>query len=115
MLGYCTRAMDKKRDAGKNAKERKRKGILSPQNLRYKRGKHKVLNYLLYMVGAGPGPANQNQPAWGPCMVYDATLFDGTEGVMTEEVAGSVWSMDSTNRTPRRTLELAGRIGKRPM
>ena len=34
---------------------------------------------------------------------------------MIEEVAESVWSMDSTSRTPRRTLELASRIGKRPV
>ena len=46
-------------------------------------------------------------------MVDDATLSDSTEGGMTEEVVESVWSMDSTNRTLRRTLELASRIGKR--
>ena len=34
---------------------------------------------------------------------------------MIEEVVESVWSMDSTNRAPRRTLELAGRIGKKPV
>ena len=50
MLGYCTRGMDKTRDAGKNVKERKRKGILGPQNLRYNRGKHKVLNYFVGSV-----------------------------------------------------------------
>ena len=48
-------------------------------------------------------------------MVDDATLSDNTEGGMTEEVAESVWSMDSTSRTLRRTLELAVRIGKRPV
>ena len=46
-------------------------------------------------------------------MVDDATLSNSTKGGMTEEVVESVWSMDSTSRTPRRTLELAGRIGKR--
>ena len=70
---------------------------------------------LLYVVSAGPGPANQNQLAWEACMVDDAALCDCTEGGMTEEVVESVWSMDSTSRTPRRTLELAGRIGKRPV
>ena len=67
------------------------------------------------MVSVGLGLANQNQLAWEACMVGDATLSDSTEGRMTEEVVKSVWSMDSTSGTPRRTLELAGRIGKRPV
>ena len=33
---------------------------------------------------------------------------------MVVEVVESVWSMDSSSKTPRRTLELAGRIEKRP-
>ena len=70
---------------------------------------------LLYVVSAGPGPTNQNQLAWEVCMVDDAALSDSTEGRMTKEVVESVWSMDSTSRTLRRTLELAGRIGKRPV
>ena len=45
----------------------------------------------------------------------DAALSGSTEGGMIEEVVASVWSMDSTIRTPRRTLDLAGRIGKRPV
>ena len=48
-------------------------------------------------------------------MVDDATLSHSIEGGMTEELVESVWSTDSTSRTPRRTLELAGRIGKRPV
>ena len=48
-------------------------------------------------------------------MVDDAALSDSIEGGMTEEVFESVWSMNSTIRRPRRTLELAGRIGKRPV
>ena len=50
VLGYRTRAKDKKRDARKNGKERKRKGNLCPLNLRYNRGKHKVLNYFMWTV-----------------------------------------------------------------
>ena len=69
---------------------------------------------LLYVVSAGLGPSNQNQLAWEACLVDDAGLSDSTEGGMTEEVVESVWSMDSTSRTLRRTLELTGRIGKRP-
>ena len=35
------------------------------------------------------------------------------KGGMALEVVESVWSMDSSNKTPRSTLELTGRIGKR--
>ena len=48
-------------------------------------------------------------------MVDDDALSDSTEGGMAEEVVESVWDMDSSSKTPRRTLELAGRIGKRPV
>ena len=34
---------------------------------------------------------------------------------MAVEVVESVWDMDSSSKTLRRTLELAGRIGKRPV
>ena len=34
---------------------------------------------------------------------------------MAVEVDESMWSMDSSSKTPRRTLELAGRIEKRPV
>ena len=48
-------------------------------------------------------------------MVDDDTLSDSTEGRMAVEVAESMWSMDSSSKTPRRTLELVGQIGKRPV
>ena len=48
-------------------------------------------------------------------MVNDDALSDSTEGGMAIEVVESVWSMDSSSKTIRRTLELAGRIGKRPV
>ena len=48
-------------------------------------------------------------------MVDDDALSDSTQGGMAVEVIESVWGMDSISKTPRRTLELAGRIGKRPM
>ena len=48
-------------------------------------------------------------------MVDDAALSNNTKGGMTEEVVEAMWSMDSISRTPRRTLEVAGRIGKRPV
>ena len=50
MLGYRTRAKNRERDAGKNVKERKRKGTLYPRNLRYNCGKHKVLDYSMWSV-----------------------------------------------------------------
>ena len=34
---------------------------------------------------------------------------------MAIEVVESVWDMDSSSKNPRRTLELARRIGKRPI
>ena len=61
MLGYRTRAKDKKRDAGKNREERKRKGTLCPLNLRYNRGKHKVLNYFMWSVR---GQGQQIRTSW---------------------------------------------------
>ena len=45
----------------------------------------------------------------------DDTLSDSTEGGMAVEVVESVWSMDSSSKTPRRTLQLIGQIGKRPV
>ena len=48
-------------------------------------------------------------------MVADDALSNTTKGGIGVEVIESVWSMDSSSKTPRRTLELAGRIGKRPV
>ena len=70
---------------------------------------------LLYVVNVGPGPDNQNQLAWEACMVDDDALSDSTEGGMAIEAVESVWGLDSSSKTPKRTLELAGRIGKRPV
>ena len=46
-------------------------------------------------------------------MVVDDALSNNTKGGMAVEVIESVWSMDSSSKTPKRTLELAGQIGKR--
>ena len=110
MLGNCTSAIS----ARISGNARKRKDILDPLNWRYNHGKHKVLNYL-YVVSTGPGRANQNQLAWEACMMDDDSLSDSTKGGMVVEVVESMWRMDSPSKTPRRTLELAGRIGKRPV
>ena len=48
-------------------------------------------------------------------MVTDDVLSNSTKGGMAIEVVESMWSMDSLCKTPRRTLELAGRIRKRPI
>ena len=60
---------------------------------------------LLYMVNIGLVVANQNQLAWEARMVNDDALSDTTEGGMAVEVIESVWSTDSSSKTPRRTLE----------
>ena len=46
-------------------------------------------------------------------MVDDDALSDNTKGGMAIEVVESVWSMDSSSKTLRTTLELVGWIGKR--
>ena len=46
-------------------------------------------------------------------MVDDDVLSDSTEVGMAKDVIESVWSMDSSSKTPRRTLELSRQIGKR--
>ena len=43
----------------------------------------------------------------------DIALSDSTKGGIAEGVVESVWSMDTTSKTQKRTLEPAGRIGKR--
>ena len=48
-------------------------------------------------------------------MVADDALSDSTKGGMAVELVEFVWSMDSSSKTLRRTLQLAGRIGKRPI
>ena len=48
-------------------------------------------------------------------MVDDAALSNHTEGGTTKEVVESVWNMDLTNRTLKRTPKLVTRIGKKPM
>ena len=48
-------------------------------------------------------------------MVADDALSNSTKGGTIVEVVESVWSMDSSSKTLRRTLELARRIGKRPV
>ena len=45
-------------------------------------------------------------------MVDDVALSDSAEGGIIEEVVESVWSLNSTGKTPRRTLELAGKLGQ---
>ena len=59
------------------------------------------------MVGLGPRPANQNQLAWEACMVDDDALSSSSKGAMALEVIEAMWTMDSSSKTLRRTLELA--------
>ena len=67
------------------------------------------------VASAGLGLANQNQLAWEASMVADDALSDSTEEGMAVEIVKSRWSVDSSSKTPRRTLELARRIEKRPV
>ena len=113
MLGYHTRAKDKK-GCREKCKRKKKKRYPRSQNLRYNCGKHKVLNYSMWLVR---GQGQQIRTSWLGRLAWWMMQHSPTvpKGEMTEEVVESVWSMDSTSRTPRRTLELAGRIGKRPV
>ena len=65
------------------------------------------------MVGTAPGSINQTQVtrrivvedvAMSPDHVSEEATIGGVE---------SAWGLDSTSRTQRKTLELAGRIGKK--
>ena len=60
------------------------------------------------MASVGPRPVNHNQLAWEACMVDGTALSDSTKGGMAVDVVKSMWSMDSSNKTLRRTLEFAG-------
>ena len=49
-VGISHQSIEEKGNARKKVKERKRKGTLYPQNRRYNRGKHNVLNYFIWSV-----------------------------------------------------------------
>ena len=68
------------------------------------------------VVSAGPGPSSTSGMAWGSTDGQEVESPDSVLGGTTVEVGKSMADVDSSSRTPkRRTLELAARIGRRPM
>ena len=67
------------------------------------------------MVSTVPGSVNQSQATQ---RTVDEDVTGSSNHVSEEATIGgveSVWGLDSTSRTQRKTLELAGRIGKKPL
>ena len=67
------------------------------------------------MVGTGPGSVNQSQATR---RTIDEDVTGSSNHVSEEATIGGVesaWGLDSTSRTQRKTLELASRIGKKPL
>ena len=68
------------------------------------------------VVSAGPGPSCSSWLARGSTDEWEVVSPDSVLGGTTIEVGESTVGADSSSRTPkRRTLELAARIGGRPM
>ena len=68
------------------------------------------------VVSAGPGPSCSSWLARGSTDEWEVVSPDSVPGGTTIEVRESTAGVDSSSRTPkRRTLELAARIGSRPM
>ena len=67
------------------------------------------------MVDTMPGSVNQSQVTR---RTVDEDITGSSNHVSEEATIGgmeSAWGLDSTSRTQRNTLELAGRIGKKPL
>ena len=68
------------------------------------------------VVSAGPGPSSTSLMAQGSTDGQEVESPDSVPGGTTVEVGESMAGVDSSSRTSkRRTLELAARIGRRPM
>ena len=68
------------------------------------------------VVSAGPGPSSTSGMARGSTNGQEVESPDSVPGGTTVEVRESMAGVDSSSRTPkRRTLELAARIGRRPI
>ena len=97
----------------KDKKGKKKKSSLSPTP---SSGQRQAQNSVNMVVSAGPGPSftswmarkstNEGEVVFPDCVLGGTTVEDG------EFTAG----VDSSSRTPwRRILELAARIGRRPL
>ena len=96
-----------------NKKGTKKKNPLSPSPRSQSRQAH---NSVHMVVSAGPGPSSTSGIAWGSTDGQEVESPNSVPGGTTEEVGESMAGVDSSSRTPkRRTLELAARIGRRPI
>ena len=96
-----------------NKKGTKKKNPLSPAPGSRLRQAH---NSVHMVVSAGPGPSSTSGMARGSTDGQEVASPDSVPGGTTVEVGESMAGVDSSSRTPkRRTLELAARIGRRPM
>ena len=68
------------------------------------------------VVSAGPGPSSTSGMVRGSTDGQEVESPDSVPGGTTVEVGEFMAGVDSSSRTPKwRTLELAARIGRRPM
>ena len=68
------------------------------------------------VVSAGPGPSSTSGMTRGSTNGQEVESPNSVPRGTTEEVGESMAGVDSSSRTPKwRTLELAARIGRRPM
>ena len=68
------------------------------------------------VVSTGLGPSSSGWLAQGSTDGWEVESPDTDLGGMTAEVGESIAGVDSSSRTPQqRTLELAARIGRRPL
>ena len=97
----------------KDKKGTKKKNPLSPSPGSQSRQAH---NSVHMVVSAGPGPSSTSGMARGSTDGQEVESPDSVPGGTTVEVGESMAGVDSSSRTPKqRTLELAARIGRRPM
>ena len=67
------------------------------------------------MTGVGPEPSLLNQEAQPLDVDSNISMLDSAPGRTTVEVEEATAGVASSSRTQRRTLELAARIGQRPL
>ena len=97
----------------KDKKGTKKKNLLSPSPGSRPRQTQNSVNVV---VSAGPGPSSTSWMARRSTDGQEVVSPDCVPGGTTVEVGESTAGVDSSSRTPkRRTLELAARIGRRPM
>ena len=97
----------------KDKKGIKKKNPLSPSPGSQSRQAH---NSVHMVVSVGPGPSSTSGMAQGSTDEQEVESPDSVLGGTTVEIGESMAGVDSSSRTPKqRTLELAARIGRRPI